>query len=77
MIITITELELNLKKARKENQQEGQFGLKECKKQIIWEMNFYNKSLQEIYCEKIKRGLTERLFNLNMIIACEQLLNEK
>jgi hypothetical protein len=78
---TITELEKTLADLRKGREkgkyEEGMFGIKECRKSIEWDKDFYKKSLHEIYCELISRCLKDRLANELMIIACEEMMKEE
>ena len=81
MTKTVTQLNETLEKERKLVKQgkldEGMFGIKECRKSIESHMEIFHKTLHELYCEFVVRGLTEPLFNTLMIIACEQMLEEE
>lgn len=74
---TLTQLEAVLVKERKEAQRSGAYGLDECKKEIKWQLEYSKTTLEDLYVQYIKRGLTETLFNTYMIIACEQLMEEQ
>ena len=75
---TITELENELKAIRKGvakgKYQEGMFGIKECKKAIKWDVDYFKKPLEKTYAELVARGLNEVGFNTNMIVACELMM---
>lgn len=72
---TLKELEKALVQERKLAQKSGMFGLEECKKSIKEKME-NGKTLFEIYTELVVRGMKESFFNLTMIVACEQMLEE-
>lgn len=74
--MTLTQLEALLVKERKNAHKEGMFGLDECRKSIEDKMKYSGKSLFEIYTELIKRAMTDIFFNLTMIVACEQMIEE-
>ena len=77
---TITELEKELSQIRKERAKgkydDGIFGFKACKDSIRWDEKFLHKSLEEQYADYIKRGLYEVGFNIFMIVACEECMEE-
>lgn len=54
---------------------EGLFDVKGCRHSIEWSLQY--KSLEEIYLNLVNKALTEQGFNTLMIIACEQMLNER
>lgn len=78
MIRTLTQLEEILVKERKIDPSclRGAFGLESCKESIRWQMENFNKTLEQVYFELIERGLTDIFFNTYMIVACEQMLKE-
>ena len=78
---TIKELNQQLDEIRvlsKEGElQEGQYGIKACKEAILWNEFYHEESLFEQYMTLVQRGLNEVMFNLNMIVACEELIMER
>lgn len=64
-------------RSRKGQIQEGMFGIKACKESIRWNEKYLHQSFPSQYIELIQRGLYEVGFNLNMIVACEELMNEE
>ena len=81
MTKTITTLEKELAHIRKGRAkgmyENGTFGVKACKESIRFHCYINNNQpLKEYYVELIVRGLTELGFNTNMIVACEELMNE-
>ena len=79
--MNIEKLEKILKDERKQVEKgrllDGAFGIKACRESIEWQMSIFKKSLEEIYCDLIKRALTEFGFNTLMIIACEMMIEEQ
>lgn len=79
---TLTQLEAELVKERKNASKNGMFGLDECKKSIKFWLEMSKKydkkplTLEKYYTELIYRGLTEVGFNITMIVACEQMIEE-
>ena len=55
----------------------GMFGLDACKEAIIFDRDFFHKSLYQQLEEYVKRANNEPLFNDNMVQACWQLINEQ
>ena len=54
--------------------QNGLFGIKACKESILWQEKFMKQPLSHQYIELVQRGMHELGFNLNMIVACEELI---
>lgn len=54
----------------------GNFGIDACKESVNWKVKAYDKSLEELYGEFITRALTQVGFNINMILACEELMEK-
>lgn len=66
-----------IRKGRKNGKYEtGLFGIRACKESIKWKKASMGHSYQEQYAEYTKRALIEIGFNTNMIIACEELMEE-
>ena len=78
LVRTITKLNEQLKKDRLNalKSQNGVYGLSACKDSIRWEMTSKNKTIDEIYVELVNQALTDAFFNTNMIVACEQMMEE-
>lgn len=76
LVRTIAKLEEQLKKDRLNASKEGKYGLSACKDSIRWEIKNQNKTIDEIYVELVNRALTDAFFNTNMIVACEQMIEE-
>lgn len=76
-----TQLEESLESIRiertKGKYEDGMFGFKECKESIKWNQKYLHKSLQHQYAEFVSRALTEIGFNIFMIVACEELMDEE
>ena len=68
------ELDLIRVKSRKGKLQDGLFGIKACKEAIIWREKNMKESFASQYIKLVQRGLNEIGFNLNMIVACEELI---
>ena len=76
LVRTITKLEETLKRDRLNALKKGKYGLNACKDSIKWELKSSNKTLDEIYVELVAQALTDAFFNTNMIVACEQMMEE-
>jgi hypothetical protein len=76
LVRTIAKLEEQLKKDRLNALKKGIYGLSACKDSIRWEMKSQNKTIDEIYVELVNQALTDAFFNTNMIVACEQMMEE-
>ena len=61
-------------KSRNGKLQEGTFGIKACKESIKWVEIYCKESLGKQYVELVRKALIDPFFNLNMIVACEELL---
>ena len=61
-----------------ENRREdGSFGIKACKEQIEWEVEFYKKSLFQLLEEYVANAKENVFFNRAMVLACWELINER
>lgn len=76
-MMSIRKLSELVEKARNENQRSGQFGIDACRESIEWSMDFEKKSAKELYPTFISRAICDVFFNVNMIIACEELIKEE
>lgn len=77
MIRTLDNLVKILQDERKSAYRGGMYGIDACKESIKFQMKLFHKNLDQMYIELIGRGLTERLFNTYMIVACEELMEEE
>lgn len=83
MNFTITQLEKQLAKIRRERTkgkfEDGAFGFKECKESIKFSLYIHRlegMTIQKLYAELVQRALTDYRFNIRMIVACEELMEE-
>lgn len=78
---TITKLEKELnnirKKVAKGKLLNGEYGINACIQAIGFHCYINGINVNEYYPELIHDGLTDKFFNLNMIVACEILMEEE
>lgn len=55
----------------------GEFGIKACKEQIKWELDYLETSLYKLLAEYVERSNTDLFFNRAMVLACWELINEE
>ena len=61
------------KQHRHEN---GNYGIKACKEEILWESKYFKKSLFQLLEEYFNRANEDAFFNRTMVLACWELINE-
>lgn len=74
-------LEQILEKEKANRHEEGDFGIKACKRSIKWQIEFekkYNKvdlSLYTLLERYVRRANEDKFFNDAMVLACWELIN--
>ena len=70
-------LEQIIEKEKKTRHEDGDFGIKACKKSINFSKNTFGHSYYQQLEKFVKRANEDMFFNKAMVLACWELINEK
>ena len=70
-------LEQIITKEKEHRFEDGLFGLNECKKSVKFDAKYSHKSLYTLLGEYVERANNDAFFNMTMILACWELINEQ
>lgn len=70
-------LEEIIKKEQERRSESGMFGIAECKKAILNEVEYSKQSLYQLLEKYVDRSNEDCLFNSAMVLACWELINKR
>ena len=68
-------LEQIIAREKKLRHEDGMFGIKECKKSILWYVE-HGDNLFNLLGKYVERANNDMFFNKQMVLACWELINE-